>query len=264
MQTDTVRLLSYGGNGEDVVLCRGFYGAPPDYFVDVGAAHPVWGSVTRNLITELGWTGLHVEPHPVQAERLRVAYPEHHVEQTAAGAENGHADYFVASGTPDETSTDPTAGLSTMSGTAASTLRSSGTQLERRRVETRPLHDMLTDAEAPVGFGLLKVDVEGFEHEVLAGARLSYWQPKCLVIEATRPNTSTLADDRWRSLIPTDLYRMVLFDGVNEFFVRRDLTDLAQKIGIPVNSIDNALSVFWYNRLDPDVRPGVKLTPWPV
>lgn len=263
MQTGIIRLISYAGNGEDVVLTRAFHGRAEDVFVDVGAAHPLWGSVTRNLIEQLGWAGVHIEPHPVQAQRLRDAYPSHVVEQIAVGEQAGTADYFLVSGNVDETDTDPNAGLSTMDRDNAAELAVEGFHVERRTVPVRRLDDVLEEAGVPVGFGLLKIDVEGYEREVLRGVTLSHWKPKCLLVEATHPN-SMRVDEGWREAIDLDEYRSVLFDGVNEFFVHHDHPELAWLISIPVNSIDASLSVFWYNRLSADERPTVRLTPWPV
>ena len=263
METGTIRLISYAGNGEDVVLTRAFHGSGQDVFVDVGAAHPVWGSVSRNLIEQLGWTGVHIEPHPVQAQRLRDAYPSHDVEQIAVGERTGTADYFLVSGDVDETGTDPYAGLSTMDPAIAAELTAEGRTIERHTIPVRRLDDVLEDARVPAGFGLLKIDVEGYERKVLRGITLSRWRPKCLLVEATHPNSMRL-EDGWRQEIDQNEYQMVLFDGVNEFFVRRGHPELARLLSIPVNSIDASLSVFWYNRLRPDARPAVKLTPWPV
>ena len=68
-------LVAYGGNAEDVVLMRAFGDQPGGFFVDVGAGNPVQGSLTKNLVDQLGWRGVNIEPLPERFERLRAARP---------------------------------------------------------------------------------------------------------------------------------------------------------------------------------------------
>jgi FkbM family methyltransferase len=56
--------VSYAQNFEDVLLHRVFGGQETGFYVDVGAYHPVDGSVTKAFY-DLGWSGINLEPGAV-------------------------------------------------------------------------------------------------------------------------------------------------------------------------------------------------------
>jgi len=67
-------LFSFAQNREDVLLHRLFSGQPGGFYIDVGAAHPDFHSVTKPFYN-LGWHGVNIEPVPVLFEMLREDRP---------------------------------------------------------------------------------------------------------------------------------------------------------------------------------------------
>jgi len=65
-------LTSYAQNFEDVILWRALKHVERGCYVDIGAWDPVIDSVSLAFY-EQGWRGLHVEPEPSAAARLRQA-----------------------------------------------------------------------------------------------------------------------------------------------------------------------------------------------
>ena len=51
---------SYGASGEDVLINKIFKNKNDGYFVDVGALHPINGSLTYSL-SKRGWAGLNID-----------------------------------------------------------------------------------------------------------------------------------------------------------------------------------------------------------
>ena len=51
---------SYGATGEDVLINKIFKNKIDGFFVDVGALHPINGSLTYNL-SKKGWKGLNID-----------------------------------------------------------------------------------------------------------------------------------------------------------------------------------------------------------
>ena len=51
---------SYGASGEDVLINKIFKNKKDGYFVDVGALHPINGSLTYSL-SKKGWAGLNID-----------------------------------------------------------------------------------------------------------------------------------------------------------------------------------------------------------
>src|ERR1700744_995167 len=71
---------SYAQNFEDVTLMRAFNHLEGGVYIDVGAQDPVSDSVSLAFY-ERGWRGVHVEPVPAFAERLRPGAPDERVIQ---------------------------------------------------------------------------------------------------------------------------------------------------------------------------------------
>ena len=61
-------MISYAQNFEDVMIARLFDAGYRGFYVDIGAAHPEFLSVTRHFYDQ-GWSGINVEPslrfHPL-------------------------------------------------------------------------------------------------------------------------------------------------------------------------------------------------------
>src|SRR5262249_20796614 len=67
-------MISYAQNREDVLLNRVFGGSRVGFYVDAGANDPIFHSVTKHF-SDLGWTGISIEPQPELAERLATDRP---------------------------------------------------------------------------------------------------------------------------------------------------------------------------------------------
>ena len=65
-------LTSYAQNFEDVILWRALKDVDRGFYVDIGAQDPITDSVSL-CFYEAGWRGVHVEPSPHFAARIRAA-----------------------------------------------------------------------------------------------------------------------------------------------------------------------------------------------
>lgn len=216
------RMISYAQNSEDVVLRNAFFDQPTGFYVDVGAGDPVEDSVTKHFY-DLGWHGINIEPLPRRFARLREQRNRDTNLQIAVGAENGRLRLTEAN----------IDGFSTLDPGNAETLRAGGASLRSFDVEVKTLARVLED-HAPTTIDFLKVDVEGFEKNVLVGADLTRFRPRVIVVEDTRR-------DEWEPLVLEAGYIRTCFDGLNLFFVREEDADiLAPRLSRPaVWGIDN-------------------------
>lgn len=219
--------ISYAQNFEDVILWRALKHIENGTYVDVGAQDPVVDSVSRAFY-EHGWRGVHVEPVPLYAERLRRDRPDEIVLQAALGAEVGTIALNVI----------PDTGLSTAVDSTAQRHHDAGFETQRTHVPLLTLKSalgMLAGCEVH----WLKIDVEGFEEEVLKGWDSSVLRPWVMVIEATVPGSAEADYASWDPIVLAAGYQFVYFDGLNRFYVANEHTDLVPAFRMPPNVFDD-------------------------
>jgi FkbM family methyltransferase len=244
--------VSYAQNREDVVLARALH--PDDrggFWVDVGAGDPVLDSVTA-AFAERGWRGVNVEPLPREHERLCAARPADTNLRVALGATAGLGKLFVEPNERPETP-GPDApidrGASTMVPELAERYRAEGQEFTPIEVPIWTLAQVVADhVPGPVDF--LKVDVEGFEREVLAGADWSSFRPRVVVMEATVPKSDEPAHETWEPMLFEVGYRFAMFDGLNRFYAHADEPALLQALAIPANVLDDFVPYAWAHQVD--------------
>jgi len=233
--------VSFAQNREDVVLARALR---PDErtgtWIDVGASDPIVDSVTA-AFSERGWRGVNVEPLPSDFERLVAARPNDVNLCVAAGATPGSAKLFE--GPPENR------GSSTMVAEIADHYRHLGQEFAAIEVPVLTLAQIVDQhVTAPVDF--LKIDVEGFEREVLAGVDWSRIRPRIVVVEATVPNSTEPSHDAWEGILEAAGYCFALFDGLNRFYTRDDEPELLHVVSAPANVLDHYVPFQWSRQID--------------
>ena len=221
-------VISYSQNQEDVVLFRLAELVPEGIYVDVGAAHPVLDNVTYALY-KAGWHGINIEPMKREADLLREFRPRDITCETAAGDTVGRVTLYAA---PLENR-----GATTADTDLVAKYSSAGQSFEAFEVDVVRLDQILEENNIEI-VHILKIDVEGAEKAVLKGASLSKYRPWVLVVEATRPNSTEDVSSEWENLVLEAGYSQTLFDGLNKFYVRNDMPEIAKAMSIPANVFD--------------------------
>jgi FkbM family methyltransferase len=208
-------------------------------------------SVTA-AFAERGWRGVNVEPLPREHERLCAARPADTNLRVALGATAGQGKLFVE---PTEKREWPGSdapidrGASTMVPEIAERYLADGQEFAPIEVPIWTLAQVVADyVRGPVDF--LKVDVEGFEREVLAGADWDSFRPRVVVVEATVPKSDEPAHEAWEPILLEAGYRLALFDGLNRFYAHADEPELLQKLATPANVFDNFAPYAWTRQVD--------------
>lgn len=220
-------LVSYAQNFEDVMLWRALRHVENGTYVDIGAQDPVVDSVSKAFY-EQGWRGVHIEPVPYYADRLRQDRPDEIVLEAALGAVEGTLTLNVIAGT----------GLSTAVDVHANRHHEAGFTAQQVVVPMLTLGSalhMLASREVH----WLKIDVEGYEKQVLLGWNSTVLRPWILVIEATIPGSSETDYEDWEPLVLAADYQFVYFDGLNRFFVAREHPELLTAFNAPPNVFDD-------------------------
>ena len=218
-------MLSHAQNGEDVVLSRAFAGQELGFYIDIGACHPIEDSVTLHFY-ERGWHGVNVEPdHDLHAVLLQ-ARPRDINLLAAIGQTRGRAAFHPTG----------TRGHGTLDTTLASE-RSVGRPAER--VPTILLSDVI-DCYGPDDgqIDFLKIDVEGWEAEVIASGDWVRHRPRVLVIEAVN-DKGYPTHQAWEPTLLGANYCFAMFDGLNRFYCRNEDAELVlQRLSAPANVRD--------------------------
>lgn len=195
-------------------------------YVDVGAQHPVIDSVSLAFY-EHGWRGVHIEPVPAYANLLRKHRPDEVVIQAAVGAKQGLLTFFDIKET----------GLSTADEDIAYRHREAGLEVREIVVPCLTLDEALSPF-AGKEIHWLKIDVEGYECQVLEGWG-STIRPWVVVIESTLPRTQTESYQDWEHLILGLGYKCKYFDGLNRFYISAEHADLQDAFRCGPNFFDD-------------------------
>ncbi len=197
--------IYYAQNREDLILESFFGDTKKGFYVDVGACHPHVASVTKRFYLK-GWHGINIEPQK---------------ELCALFDDERPRDINLNIGVSDEETTIMLRAYIKDRG-RSTTAQEIKTDYEDEKGETtdeyediptaaKTLKTIFTDQKVS-SIQFLKVDVEGFEYEVLKGNDWSKFRPEVICIEADH-----IVKD-WRPMLIKNNYEKVFFDGLNEYY----------------------------------------------
>ncbi|HVX15592.1 MAG TPA: FkbM family methyltransferase [Pirellulales bacterium] len=215
--------ISYAQNGEDVLLDRALKGRADGFYIDVGANDPVVGSVTKTFY-DRGMRGINIEPGRIFDKLVR-ARPGDTNLQLALSDREGECTFYEF---PDND------GLSTVSTEVRAVHDCSCVE---RSVPTATLAGVC-EKYVPGTIDFLKIDVEGHEHEVIAGADWHRWRPRIVLVESPTTEDGDGPHRRWEPLLLNADYLFATSDGINRYYVRREDEALLRCFRQPLNVLD--------------------------
>jgi FkbM family methyltransferase len=223
--------ISYAQNSEDVLLWRALGHVRNGFYIDVGANDPVEHSVTKAFY-DAGWNGISVEPLPAYHAAFMEQRPRDVNLAIAAGAREGELTLYDV---------PAVRGWASPERAVAEAHKAEGYELAELTVPVRTLASICAEyVTGPIHF--LKIDVEGFEGDVLQGMDFQRWRPWVLVIEATLPNSRDTNHGAWENLVTSQDYTFVWFDGLNRYYVAAEHPELLDAFGIQPNVFDDFIS----------------------
>ena len=180
-------------------LVQAFFSGHRGFFVEVGANDPVLDSQSQHL-EALGWTGLLVEPDPDCCELLRNTRAGTVVELACSSPENAGKQLLLNRAGPHSTLEDRPIALGAV---VRSTVA----------VRCETLDTILRNNNAPTGFDLLSIDIEGHELVALSGFSFAKWKPRLVLIE---DHVTHLKKHRF---MLGSGYRLLMRTGLNSWYV---------------------------------------------
>ena len=221
-------MISYAQNFEDVMVARLF--APDDrgFYVDIGAAHPDYLSVTRHFYNQ-GWSGINVEPSFRFYPLLCEGRPNDINLQFAIGNNPGLATFYEI---------PKFAENSTLERRVADRLAAAELPSTTHEVEVIRLADLCDMYVKERTIDFMKIDVEGGELGVLQSGDWERFRPRLLIVEATAVNSTEENWQTWEPILTGANYHKVWFDGLNNFYLREEDLELRYAFRLPVNIFD--------------------------
>jgi FkbM family methyltransferase len=209
--------VSFAQNREDVILDFFFRDLKKGFYVDVGANDPNIDSVTK-LFYQKGWNGINIEPIVGLYNALNEQRPRDL---------NLNIGVASKSGTIKFREYNAYHGLSTMAEDMQQLYDNADSTNENYKdftehiVPVKTLKEVFKENKVD-HIHFLKVDVEGFEYEVLLGNDWQKYRPEVVCIEANH-----LVKD-WRTILTKNGYSLVFNDGLNDYYVANDASEAAR------------------------------------
>lgn len=201
---DPKALVTYAQYNEDIILAALFHDVEKGFYIDVGANYPVIDSVTLYFYKR-GWRGINIEPVSFLHKELQKERARDINLNFGIGSKNGTAVLREYS---------KLHGHSTFSEVEKNEHQQEEYVDRKVRIET--LNDIFDEyVKDPVQF--IKIDVEGFESEVVAGNDWSKNRPQAICIEANHDNKRS-----WHKTLVNNNYRLFINDSLNEYYVANE------------------------------------------
>ena len=205
-----MRFESYAQQFEDLILYCALKdavgGGTDGFYIDVGANDPTVDSVTK-FFYDRGWHGINVEPLSYRCALLVEQRPRDINLCVGLGNKRDKITLFESDGN------------STFSSEIAQSLKITSNPQRIKPIFTlSEIHERYCDPKQDIHF--CKIDVEGFEREVLEG--IKDWQkfrPYIFAIEATLPNTDIPCHDKWEDILSANDYMFAFTFGVNRYYI---------------------------------------------
>ena len=165
------------------------------YFIEMGAGDGVYVSNTYFMETQMGWTGLCVEPNPILFAKLQ---------------NNRHctlANDLVYSSTGEEVKFQLDGELSgIVNKNMGGMMRKNISNITLR---TLAIKDLLEKYQVPPVIDYFSLDVEGNEFEILNAFPFDRYKVRCFTIEHNEPHQGPEMRDKIRALLLSNGYQFV-------------------------------------------------------
>ena len=198
----------YGQYNEDIVIQALLASVRKGFYVDVGANHETYHSVTKYFYDK-GWSGINIEPIPRLIAEFRKARTRDINLQLAVS---------VKEGTMELRDYPEHDGLSTLSPDSKIDPKKAALPHNDYLVKVDSLKNIF-NREKVKEIDFLKIDVEGYEFEVLKSNDWTKYRPRVICIEANHQTQD------WLDYLNGESYIRVIFDGLNEYYVAKESLD---------------------------------------
>jgi len=190
---------SYGATGEDVLLNK-IFKDNKGFYIDVGALHPINGSLTHNLYKR-GWTGLNFDIDESNIKFFKIFRRRDSSFRMAISSSKGEVNSYIFS-----------------SGSGLNTLEKSwadkwskllGKDYFIKKLKKTTLTSVVKKFKIQNKIDLLNIDVEGHEVDVLNGSDFKLFRPKIITIEIHVKKTEDILKTKVFKILQKNKYELI-------------------------------------------------------
>ena len=196
-------MKSYSQDMEDIIIRSILPDVKEGRYIDIGANDPEVYSVTKAFY-EMGWKGINIEPLPDKFKLLQEKRPLDINLNIGIGSKHDRKKLYVNG--MGSSFDDFTISYAHME------------QSETIDVEIFTLAEIIDEyVDFPVDF--CKIDVEGFEKEVLLGVDWEKFRPTLFIMESTIAGTDIPNYENWEYILLQNGYTLKTTHGINRYYV---------------------------------------------
>ena len=204
---------SYGASGEDVLINKIFKNKNDGYFVDVGALHPINGSLTYNLSKE-GWSGLNIDLLKENLILFNFFRKKDKNINLAISKNKGVINAYIF---------ERGSGVNTTNKKWADKWKKKiGKKYSILKIKKNSLNNVLSSYKISKEFELLNIDVEGHEIDVLKGINFKNIRPKIITIEIHVEKTEQIFKTEIYKLLKKNNYELISQYYQTSFFKSKE------------------------------------------
>jgi len=201
--------INYSQTGEDAMIRSLLDETTPGVYVDVGCHDPIKWSNTLSLYMH-GWRGVNIDANPKLIKRFREARRRDVAVCAAISDRELNVEFH-------EFENDL---VSTVEPKVLREWEHKWAKCGTRMLRTRTLDSVLKDTLEPgTEIGLLSVDVEGHDLNVLRSVDLDLFRPRLIVVEVHHFEMHKMTSDPVTVYLESCGFKQVGYDTLNGYFV---------------------------------------------
>lgn len=196
-------IITYAQYDEDIILAALFHGVERGLYVDVGANFPKTDSVTL-FFYKKGWHGVNIEPIKGLHSQLQKTRKRDVNLHCGLGEKEGISEFREYVDIPGHSTFDN-----------RQKKEHPNDPHQDYQVQIKTLKQVFVENKLNhVHF--IKIDVEGYEYEVVVGNDWVQFRPEVICIESNHVSKD------WRPILLESDYKLFINDGLNEYYVRKE------------------------------------------